>query len=92
MAVLFNWNLSRNPFLRQIFHLKLLLCTGIYLDMQICPYAFFSCRDQLIIERLIEAMKAALVYDKYLQDPSKFLFTGKILWSVTSHSPKFIKH
>ena len=30
LAVLFNWNLNRRPFLRQVFNLDLLLCTRFY--------------------------------------------------------------
>ena len=59
VTALFDWNLSRRPFLRQVVNTDLLLCTGSIRNMRFCSCVIFLLRDEWMIERLSEAMGAA---------------------------------
>ena len=91
VAVLFDSNLSRRPFLRQVVDLDLLHWTGLDPEHAV----LFQChictqRDQWLIERLSEAMGAALIGNSFSPIPSKFSFHMKK--KVTRRGPKFTKH
>ena len=80
VTVLFDLNLSRHPFLGLVVNLDdvkldLLLCTGFNLEhvvLFLCPGLIF--RGQQMIKRLRDAMKNALVCNKFLPITLKFLF------------------
>ena len=71
VAVLFDSNLSRLPFLGQVVDLDSIQ------NMLFCSYVIFLLRDQWLIERLSEAMGAALVRNNFSPIPSKFSFHMK---------------
>ena len=78
VAVLFNLNLSRRPFLGQVVDLDLLLCTGFDSEHAVLfPGLCCLLRDQRLIKRLREAMGAALVGNIFSPIPSKFSFNIK---------------
>ena len=52
--------------------------------MWFCSYVVFLLKDQLMIERLSEAMGAALVGNNFLPIPTKFQFTWKKKWLVAA--------
>ena len=47
VAVLFNLNLSRRPFLRQVVNLDLLLCTGFYSELPALFLSHFSTQEPM---------------------------------------------
>ena len=46
VTVLFDWNLSRLPFLGYVVNLDLLICTGFIRNVLICSSALFLLRDK----------------------------------------------
>ena len=91
VTVLFNGNLSRRPFLGQVSDWDLLLCTGLdkeHVDLFLCP--MFTQRPMRMIERLSQAMRSALVGNKFSPTPLKISFQMKK--KVTRHGQKFTKH
>ena len=69
VAVLFNSNLSRRPFLAQVVDFrKMLFCSYVIFLLR---DIFFLLRDLWLIERLSEAMGAALVCNNFSPIPSK---------------------
>ena len=90
VAVQFDLNLSRGPFLGQVVQLDLLLCTGINQEHAVSfLYHIFTQRPWLM-ERLIEAMGTALVSNSFSPIPSKISFHTKKI--VTYCSQTFTKH
>ena len=59
--------------------------------MLFCSYVIFLLRDQWLIERLSEAMGAALVGNNFSPIPSKFHFTWKKKWLVAARNLQSIK-
>ena len=91
VAVLFEWNLSRCPFLGHVVYLDLLqrcIAQASFRNMRFCSYALFFIRDQWILARLKEAMSATLVH-------RKLHFTWKKicrLWLVTARNLQAISN
>ena len=89
VAVLFNYNLSRRPFLGQVVDFDLLLCTLHRIRFGTCgfvhgSYVIFLLSDQWMIKRLSEAMSAALVGNNFSPIPFKISFHMKSEWLVTA--------
>ena len=87
VTVLFNLNLSRHPFLRQV---ACCFAQDSILNMRFCSYVIFLLRDQCLIERFSKAMGEALVSNNFSPIPSKISFHMKK--KVNCCVPKFTKH
>ena len=84
MAVLFTWNLSRHPFLRQVVDIDLLLGTGLnfeHVDLFLCSYFTQRPTKDLTIERHNECVP---VGNKCSQNAQKFHFSRK---KISCHRP-----
>ena len=64
VAGLFDLNLSRLPFLRQVVDLDCCFVQDLIRNMRFCSYVILL-KDQRLIERLSEAMGAALVSNNF---------------------------
>ena len=71
VAVLFNSNLSRRPFLRQVVNVDLLLCTGFDLEHENFFLCHISTKGPMYVERLSETIDEDLVGNNFSPIPSK---------------------
>ena len=60
-------------------------------NMRVCSYVIFLLRDQWMIERLSEAMGAALVCNNFSPIPWKFISHEKKKWSLRPEVYKALK-
>ena len=93
VPALFNLNLSRRPFLRQVVNTDLLqrCFAQDLMVLWFCSYLIFLLRDEWMIERFSEAMGAAVVGNNISQILWKFHFTWKKMWLVAAWNLQSIK-
>ena len=87
VSMLFNSNLSRRPFLRQVVNLDLLLCTGFNYDVLfLCPITSYSETNEWSKDWI--ASWVLLWYVRFCQFHRNLI---NMISSVTCHCPKFTK-